>query len=98
MSEKKLSIREQLEDCFDIARQEGMLHSKDGKHSQSSESDADSILTLFKEYVKGCELAPEEMKGVIFANLHLFNNEEKAPDLLFIISHATISNIMEGLE
>lgn len=29
---------------FDLARQEGLLHSKDGKHSLSSESDAEEIL------------------------------------------------------
>ena len=37
-------VRNYIIEAFDIARKEGMLHSKDGKHSESSESDADDIL------------------------------------------------------
>ena len=46
------TLREELEDAFDIARIEGMLHSKDGKHSLSSEADAEGIIEFISQRIK----------------------------------------------
>lgn len=45
-------LRDYLINSFDIARQEGMLHSKDGKHSESSESEARDIMDLLREEIE----------------------------------------------
>ena len=55
------TLREELEDAFDIARIEGMLHSKDGKHSLSSEADAEGIIEFISQRIKSKALTDEEL-------------------------------------
>ena len=55
------TLREELEDAFDIARIEGMLHSKDGKHSLSSEADAEGIIEFISQHIKAKALKDEEL-------------------------------------
>jgi len=51
--------RERIINRFDIDRQEGMLHSKDGKHSESSESEADDVIEfIFSKYAS---VTPDEI-------------------------------------
>ena len=56
----KKTLREELEDAFDIARIEGMLHSKDGKHSLSSEADAEGIIEFISQRIKATALTDEQ--------------------------------------
>jgi len=55
------TLREELEDAFDIARIEGMLHSKDGKHSLSSEADAEGIIEFISQRIKAKALTDEQI-------------------------------------
>lgn len=41
-------LKEKLIQLFDIARREGMIHSTDEQHSQSSEGDAEDALAFFE--------------------------------------------------
>ena len=52
----KLTLRELLTKMFDVARAEGMLRSKDGKHSESSDSDTEDFISAVWEAVKGSKL------------------------------------------
>jgi len=56
------TLREELEEQFDIARAEGMLHSKDGKHSLSSEVDAEGIIEFISVRIKAKALTDEQLK------------------------------------
>ena len=58
------TLREELEDAFDIARIEGMLHSKDGKHSLSSEADAEGIIEFIYQRIKAKALTDEQIKSI----------------------------------
>ena len=58
------TLREELEDAFDIARTEGMLHSKDGKHSLSSEADAEGIIEFISQRIKAKALTDEQIKQI----------------------------------
>ncbi len=50
-----MELRGQLLTLFDKARQEGMLHSKDRQHSESSISDVFDTLALICNMVKKIE-------------------------------------------
>ena len=58
------TLREELEDAFDIARIEGMLHSKDGKHSLSSEADAEGIIEFISQRIKAKALTDEQIQQI----------------------------------
>ena len=60
--------REKIINAFDIARQEGMLHSKDGKHSESSESEADDVIDFI--LAKLAAVTPDEMVEIMAEWLH----------------------------
>jgi hypothetical protein len=104
MSEKKL--REQ------IAKK---IHPDDGDFPCSvALAKADSIITLFKDYVKGCELTETELLTDDCGDTELRKKAIPLWDILYIhernkfrevckvqstiTSHATISKVMEGLE
>ena len=59
------TLREELEDAFDIARTEGMLHSKDGKHSLSSEADAEGIIEFISQRIKAKALTDEQIENAL---------------------------------
>ena len=48
-------LKEQIKKEFDIARKEGMIHSRDGVHSNYSDNDAEDILEKIREAVKGVD-------------------------------------------
>jgi hypothetical protein len=53
-------LREKIIQIVDIARQEGMIHSKDGKHSESSNGDTDDILSLYPPQIEKARLEERE--------------------------------------
>ena len=67
------TLREELEDAFDIARTEGMLHSKDGKHSLSSEADAEGIIEFISQRIKAKALTDEQMLNAYYDNYSMEN-------------------------
>jgi hypothetical protein len=58
-------LREEIINFFDIARQEGMLKSKDGKHSRFSESDAEDVIDRVLKRIEKAKLTDEEIKALI---------------------------------
>ena len=65
MTKMEKTLREELEDAFDIARTEGMLHSKDGKHSLSSEADAEGIIEFISQRIKAKALTDEQIADAV---------------------------------
>jgi GTP cyclohydrolase I len=93
MSEKKLKekLAEWITDYKDVVERNAL--------AETPKESANYLVTLFKEYVKGCELTPEEVKEVW---VKINPNLEKESLIVFKsdikVSHATISKVMEGLE
>ncbi len=57
-------LKEFIVAVFDSARQEGMIHSKDSKHSESSDSAAEDVLAKVAEAVeKACIPQPMDNRS-----------------------------------
>jgi len=92
------TLREELEEQFDIARAEGMLHSKDGKHSLSSEVDAEGIIEFISVRIKAKALTELDMATTINEKSALLDSPENAVKLLFAVAQAQLAAVLKELE